>query len=87
MKKKLFTPIKGQNELQEFLSETSEWHAIWMGFYSSFFTLQKESLPDYLEQDIRNEYHYYTLGHFIGRIAQIIIAITAAKYGLSELIL
>ena len=56
--------------LDEFLSETSEWHALWFGFYSVFFHFTKEKLSEELKEDIRTEYHYYTIGFFIGRVVQ-----------------
>lgn len=74
--------FKTAGNFKEFLSEISEIHAIWLGFYSSFFTLKIEELPDELKKDVKTEYHYYLLGHFTGRTAQSIILIIAAKYGL-----
>lgn len=70
-------------KFKEFLSEISEIHAVWIGFYSSFFTLKVEELPDYLKKDVKTEYHYYLFGHFIGRAVQTIAVIIAAKYGLN----
>ncbi len=59
-----------EKPLAEFLSETSEWHAIWFGFYNAFFRLRTEKLSEELQKDIKNEYHYYTLGFFLARIVQ-----------------
>lgn len=59
--------------LDEFLSECSEWHALWFGFYSAFFRLRKDKLSEELKEDIRKEYHYYTLGFYIGRLIQAIL--------------
>lgn len=56
--------------LAEFLSETSEWHALWFGFYSAFYKLCKDKLSEELKRDIKNEYHYYTLGFFVARVVQ-----------------
>jgi len=69
-------------KFKEFLSEISEIHAVWLGFYSSFFALKIEELPDDLKKDVKTEYHYYLAGHFLGRITQTIVVIIAAKYGL-----
>jgi hypothetical protein len=60
---------------KEFLSEASEWHALWIGFYSAFYKMNREKLPDYLRKDVENEFHYYTFGFFIGRVIQTILAI------------
>ena len=67
---------------KEFLSDTSEWHALWMGFYSSWYRVIREKLPDYLRKDIENEYHYFTLGFFIGRMIQAILVICGIEAGM-----
>lgn len=81
--KQIFRRFETPDAFKEFLSETGEWHALWLGFYSSFYSLKTEELPDYLKKDVQNEYHYYTFGHFLGRITQAVMAIIAAKYGIN----
>jgi len=54
----------------EFLSEPSEIHALWFGFFSSWFKLRRDKMSDELKEQILNEYHYYTAGFFIGRVVQ-----------------
>jgi len=66
---------------KEFLSDASEWHSLWMGFYSSWYKVIREKLPDYLQKDIENEFHYYTLGFFIGRMIQAILVICGVGVG------
>jgi hypothetical protein len=65
--------------IEEFLSECSEWHALWLGFYSSFFKIRREKLPEYLKEDIRREYHYYTFGFFIGRLVQALLVLMGVR--------
>ena len=65
--------------LDEFLSETDEWHALWFGFVFSWKFLdglRREKIPEDSKKTIEKEYHYYTLGFFIGRVVQ--TAIVAA---------
>ena len=61
--------------LCEFLSECGEWHALWFGFYSIFFKLRREGLSEELKKDIQREYHYYTLGFFLGKVIIAALAI------------
>ena len=65
-----------------FLSDTSEWHSLWIGFYSSWYKVVREKLPDYLRKDIENEYHYFTLGFFIGRTIQAVLLICGIEMGM-----
>jgi len=67
---KIVQRIKKSRALYEFLSEESEWHALWLGFYSAFRRVKPEALPQHLKKDVRKEYHYYLLGHFIARCVQ-----------------
>jgi hypothetical protein len=67
---------------KEFLSKTGEWRALWMGFYSAWYKVIREKLPDYLRKDIENEFHYYTLGFFIGRAIQAILIICGVGVGI-----
>ena len=66
---------------KEFLSDASEWHSLWMGFYSAWYKVSREKLPDYLQKDIENEFHYYTFGFFIGRMIQAILVICGVGIG------
>ena len=65
--------------LKEFLSECSEIHALWMGFWHSWSSLLKPPadyrIPKHLRKDIRKERHYYYFGYFIGRVVQVTLLI------------
>ncbi len=61
---------KEKRPLDEFLSDTSEIHALWFGFHSAWFTLRTEKLSDELKEDIKREFHYYTAGFALGRLIQ-----------------
>ena len=65
-----------------FLSDTSERYSLWMGFYSSWYKVVREKLPDYLRKDIENEYHYFTFGFFIGRTIQAVLVICGIEMGM-----
>lgn len=67
--------------LQEFLNETGEWHALWFGFYSTFFKLKREKLSKELKADIEREYHYYTLGFFLAKIVQVLLISAGIAFG------
>jgi len=64
--------LKRYYELREFLSEYSEWHALWLGFCFTWKKITPDRLPKYLQNDVEKEYHYYLFGEFIGRIIQAI---------------
>jgi len=65
--------------LDEFLSECSEVHALWYGFFYSWKSLSRVKLPDGVKEEIEKEFHYYTFGFFIGRAVQAaILLITGA---------
>ncbi|MCK4329272.1 hypothetical protein KAX02_05465 [candidate division WOR-3 bacterium] len=55
---------------REFLSEPSEFHALWFGFFSSWYKLKRDDMSDELKEQIINEYHYFTAGFWIGRVVQ-----------------
>ena len=55
---------------REFLSEPSEVHALWFGFFSSWFKLRRDKMSEELNKQIENEYHYYSAGFFVGRVVQ-----------------
>lgn len=61
---------KAKRPIDEFLSEASEFHALFFGFYSAWFTLRIEKLSDELKEDIKLEYHYYAAGFMLGRVIQ-----------------
>jgi len=62
--------------LKEFLSEPNEAHALWYGFFFSFSKISRASIattnrvPKETVELIKSEWHYYTLGFFIGRMVQ-----------------
>ncbi len=61
---------EAKRPIEEFLSEASEAHALFFGFYSAWFTLRTEKLSDELKEDIKREYHYYAVGVALGRLIQ-----------------
>lgn len=75
-----FLKKKEKKLLSEFLSETSEVHAMWFGFYSAWFTLRRDRLSKELKEDIKKEYQYFTAGYFIGRGIQAILAFSGIKF-------
>lgn len=68
--------------IDEFLSDTSEVHALWFGFYSTWFTLKRGKLSKELKEDIKTEYQYFTLGYGIGRGIQAILAFLGVTFAL-----
>ena len=73
---------KEKKPIEEFLSDTSEVHALWFGFYSAWFTLNREKLSKELEGDIKTEYQYFTAGYFIGRVIQAILVLSGINFAL-----
>ena len=63
--------------LKEFLNDTGEIHAMWFGFYSAWFHLERAKLSVDLKEDIKKEYQYFTAGFFIGRSIQTILIVSA----------
>ena len=70
---------KGKTPTEEFLNDTSEVHALWFGFYSAWFTLDRSKLSKELNEDIENDHHYFTAGHFIGRMIRKIVVLLLHK--------
>ena len=66
--------------LDEFLSDTSEIHAMWFGFYSAWFKLKREELSDELNEDIKHEFQYFTAGFYTGRAIQAILVLLGVKF-------
>ena len=64
---------------REFLSEPSEVHALWFGFYSSFFRLRRARMSEELREEVEREYHYFTAGFFRGRIVQAVLVMLGVK--------
>lgn len=62
---------KDSSLLGGFLSEYSEVHALWFGFYSAWFMLRREELSAELKDQIKREYHYYAGGFFLGRLLHV----------------
>jgi len=64
---------------KEFLSEPAEVHALWFGFYSSFFRLRRARMSPELRKQVEREYHYFTAGFFLGRIVQAVLVLLGVK--------
>jgi len=64
---------------KEFLSEPSEVHALWFGFYSSFFRLRRARMSEELREQVESEYHYFTAGFFLGRVVQAVLVLLGVK--------
>lgn len=73
---------KEKTSIDEFLSDTSEVHALWFGFYSAWFTLNREKLSKEHKEDIKTEYQYFTAGYFIGRVVQAILVLSGINFAL-----
>lgn len=73
---------KEKKPIEEFLSDTSEVHALWFGFYSAWFTLKRDKLSVELKKDIKKEYQYFTAGYFIGRVIQVILVLFGINFAL-----
>lgn len=71
-----------KKSIEEFLSDTSEIHAMWFGFYSAWFTLKRDKLSKKLKNDIKKEYQYFTAGYFIGRAIQAILLFSGINFAL-----
>lgn len=66
-------------DISEFLSEASEVHALWHGFFRSWCSVFRDEVPEEAKKDIETEYHYYTLGYFLGRIVQAILVFSGIR--------
>ena len=64
---------------EEFLSDVGEVHALWYGFYSAWFTLDRGELSDDLSRDIDENQHYFSAGYFIGRVVKKILSLWLHK--------
>lgn len=73
---------KEKKAINEFLSDTSEWHSLWFGFYSAWFTLKRGKLSKELKEGIKTEYQYFTAGYFIGRGIQAILVFSGVNFAL-----
>lgn len=73
---------KGKKPIDEFLNDTSEWHSLWFGFYSAWFTLNREKLSKEHKEDIKTEYQYFSAGYFIGRVIQAILVLSGINFAL-----
>ena len=72
--------MNNKKPLQEFLSDTGEVHALWLGFYSAWFTLKRDKLSKELKEDIKSEYQYFTGGFFVGRTIQAILVLLCLNH-------
>jgi len=73
---------KEKRPIEEFLNDTSEIHALWLGFYSAWFTLKRGKLSKELKEDIKTEYQYFTAGYFMGRAIQAILVFSGITFAL-----
>ena len=75
---------KEKKPIEEFLSDTSEVHALWFGFYSAWFSLRRAKLSEELKENIKKEYQYFTMGYFIGRGIQAILVFGGINFALQK---
>jgi hypothetical protein len=61
----------GGLNLNQFLSEHEEWHALVEGFCDGFFPFIKGVISDELKTDLGKEHHYYRPGVILGVIAAV----------------
>lgn len=66
-----FKEARKHHLLGEFLSDSSEVHACYFGFYSAWFKLRREVLSAELKEQIKREYHYFSFGFFVGRLLHV----------------
>ena len=78
--KKTWETLKELALAREFLSEPSEVHALWFGFFSSWFKLRRDKMSEELNKQIEDEYHYYTVGFFTGRVVQGVLVALGANW-------
>lgn len=70
---------KEKKPIEEFLSDTGEVHALWYGFYSAWFALDRTELVEELNKDIDENNHYFTAGYFVGRVIKKILTLWLHK--------
>ena len=70
---------KEKAPIDEFLNDTSEVHALWYGFYSAWFTLDRTEVSAELNKDIDENHHYFTAGYFVGRVIRKILTLRFHK--------
>ena len=78
--KKTFQILKEYALRREFLDEPSEFHALWFGFFSSWFKLRRDKMSEELNKQIEGEYHYYSAGFFVGRVVQGLLVLLGVKW-------
>lgn len=66
--------------VSEFLNEASEVRSLWLGFYSAWYTLRRDTLSREHKKDIKANFHYYSFGYFIGRAIQGILVLLGVKF-------
>ena len=76
---KVWNALKEYILCRELLSEPSEFHALWFGFFSSWYKLKRDNMSDELKEQIINEYHYFTAGFWIGRVVQGVLVLSGIK--------
>lgn len=78
-------PAETDEPQEEFLSSCKEWHAFFWGVYKGLHPgrgrYEYRDEPDYVQVEIRSEWHYYTLGFIIGRASYAGLALALKHLG------
>lgn len=59
----------------EFLNDSKEWHAFFIGFFRSCWLIDLNRLNEDLRADIELEYHYHLGGYWFGRVMKFVIVL------------
>ena len=76
---------KEKKLLDEFLSETSEIHALMHGIWTGAKGIKWETLPKEARKEIKKEWQYFELGQIIGWVLKIGLGALAFKIGISAI--
>lgn len=74
-----FLKKKEKKLLSEFLSETSEVHALMHGIWTGAKGIKWQSLPREARKEIKREWQYFELGQILGWILKLGLAALALK--------
>ena len=73
---------KIKKTLSEFLSDTSEYHALMHGIWTGAKGVRWESLPREARKEIKKEFQYFELGQVIGWLLKIGLGALVLRVGI-----
>ena len=76
---------KEKKLLNEFLSETSEYHALMHGIWTGTKGIKWQTLPKEARKEIKREWQYFELGQVLGWVLKIGLVALAFKMGISTI--